>query len=77
MEPENAPTILPGMEVTEPGDLDFFINGDIEGRPNVHHRSTVWYMHYRRMKRSLKYAKHHDYAESENYYIHGPHGFSE
>lgn len=75
IEPENAPTILPGMEVTEPGDIDFFINGDIEGDPNRHHRSTVWYMHQRRMKRSLK--NQGEYYSSENYYIHGPHGFSE
>jgi pilus assembly protein CpaC len=74
MEPENAPSILPGMEVTEPDDKDFFIHGFIEGWPDCDHRSTVWPL-YR--DRSTK--NRHDIfrkTTSETYYIHGPSGFS-
>jgi len=41
MEPEEVPP-LPGYDVTEPNDWAFFISGDIEGKPTLEHRSTVW-----------------------------------
>lgn len=78
LEPEQAPAILPGMEVTEPIDLDFFLYGDIEGRPDCHHRSTVWPLYKSRMKRCGNQA--HYQAEtmhsSQSYYVNGPFGFS-
>jgi pilus assembly protein CpaC len=74
LEPDEAPSILPGMEVTEPDDLDFFLDGDIEGFPNHHYRSTVWPLYRDRLKRcKLDYKGQ---CQSEDYYIHGPHGFS-
>lgn len=75
LEPNQAPTILPGMEVTEPTDHDFYWYGDIEGRPNCHHRSTVWPLYRSRMKRA-GYAECDAMERSEQYYLNGVHGFS-
>lgn len=72
MEAEEAPSILPGMEVTDPDDLEFFIFGHIEGRSEVHHRSTVWAQYRDNMKHCRKACK-----SSDCYYINGPHGFTE
>ena len=73
LEPEEAPAILPGMEVTEPDDLEFFFYGAIEGNPWCHHRSTVWPLYRDRLNRAIKSRK---YRRSDEYYIHGPYGFS-
>ncbi len=73
LEPEQAPVILPGMEVTEPNDLDFYWYGDIEGRPNHHHRSTVWPLYRSRLKRC---GGVEGVRQCEEYYIEGPVGFS-
>ena len=76
LEPEHAPTLLPGMEVTEPDDHEFFWRGYIEGDPNVHHRSTVWPLYRQRMMRSgAPFRGSQQY--SQNYYIQGQHGFSQ
>lgn len=75
MEPEDAPTVLPGMEVTEPGDVDFFFMNNIEGKPDVHHRSTVWYMQKKRIHQQQKDFIHQ--TKSDKYYINGDYGFSE
>ncbi|MCA9226168.1 MAG: hypothetical protein KDA47_11180, partial [Planctomycetales bacterium] len=73
LDAEEAPLILPGMEVTEPGDWQFFVYGNYEGNPNCHHRSTVYNLQFRR---SLA-AKHHtDYSTSSTYFVNGDHGFS-
>jgi pilus assembly protein CpaC len=74
MEPDQAPSLLPGMEVTEPNDLDFFIYGDIEGRPNAHHRSTVWPLYKNRLKRCYECDKHN---KSTAFFMKGLHGFSD
>jgi pilus assembly protein CpaC len=42
MEPEEVPLQLPGMEVTDPTDDDFFRRNMIEGYEGFDHRSTVW-----------------------------------
>ncbi len=76
MEPEEAPTLLPGMEVTEPDDLEFFLKGHIEGRPECHHRSTVWPIYRDRLCQCRK-KLNNGYTDSQDYYINGPHGFSE
>lgn len=77
LEAEEAPQILPGMEVTEPGDLAFFVGGSIEGRPDCHHRSTVWPNVQREILRSHCEGKGQPgYQQCEEYFIQGNHGFS-
>lgn len=76
LEPDQAPQILPGMEVTEPDDKRFFWYGDIEGLPNCHHRSTVWPI-YRRRLRDAGYKDLESIHESQQFYMSGPFGFSE
>ena len=41
VEPEAVPP-LPGFDVTEPTNAEFFIKGRIEGRPTHEYRSTIW-----------------------------------
>lgn len=76
MEPDQAPQILPGMEITEPDDKSFFCYGDIEGYPNCHHRGTVWPLYKSRLMRA-GYKNIDDLSRSQQYYINGPFGFSE
>jgi len=81
LEPEQMPLVLPGMEVTEPGDWQFFLFGRWEGNPRCDHRSTV----APNFRRDVWYAKHdairdvkmqHKFQESEKHFVAGPHGFS-
>jgi pilus assembly protein CpaC len=76
LEPDQAPTILPGMEVTEPDDCQFFWYGDIEGDPGVYHRSTVWPIYKSKMKRAGAPFPGRNAQCSQNYYIQGSHGFA-
>ncbi|NLX99070.1 MAG: hypothetical protein GXY83_23260 [Rhodopirellula sp.] len=72
-----APRILPGMEVTEPGDVAFFFGGNYEGKPNCHHRSTVWPVLQREIYDAHCQAKRDArFQKCEGYYIQGSHGFS-
>ena len=41
MEPEETPP-LPGFDVTEPTNHEFFIKGHLEGRPTLEYDSTTW-----------------------------------
>jgi len=41
MEPEEVPP-LPGFDVTEPTNSQFYLGGRLEGTPTIEHRSTVW-----------------------------------
>jgi len=41
MEPEEVPP-LPGFDVTEPTNGQFFFKGELEGNPTIQYRSTVW-----------------------------------
>lgn len=41
MEPEAVPP-LPGFDVTEPTNCEFFLKGRLEGRPTHEYRSTIW-----------------------------------
>lgn len=75
LEPYQSPTLLPGMEVTEPTDREFFCKGNIEGLPNCHHRSTVWPLYHNRMKRA-GYTEYETMERSERFYLQGEHGFS-
>ncbi len=76
LDPEHAPQILPGMEVTEPTDKDFFYYGDTEGRPNFHHRGTVWPLYRSRLKRA-GYDDLKSIEASQQFYLNGPIGFTE
>ncbi len=42
MEREQVPLLLPGMEVTDPTDDDFFLRRQTEGYRGFDHRSTLW-----------------------------------
>jgi pilus assembly protein CpaC len=81
LEPEQVPIVLPGMEVTEPDDLDFFLLGRYEGRPDLHHRSTVWPIYqwstFEARNAAIWGAKRSSgYAPSTGYYMQGATGFS-
>ena len=55
MEPEEVPP-LPGFDVTEPTNGQFFLHGDIEGNPTQDYRSTVW----PRLKKRYRRRPGHD-----------------
>ena len=74
MEPNEVPALLPGMEVTEPDDLEFFLYRRIEGNPNAPHRSTVWH-NYR--DRRCYGTPQPCFDPGSDYYLSGPHGFSQ
>jgi len=85
LEAEQVPMLLPGMEVTDPTNYDFFWRQQIEGTPNVHHRSTVWPVYQRRIRDAKAAAKlearqakqNAGYQDCQKYFVQGPHGFSE
>ena len=81
LEAEEMPLILPGMEITEPTNFEFFAKGQYMGTPGYHYRSTVWpeqrerIMHAKHvaMKEARKMAR---YQNCEAFYLYGSHGFS-
>lgn len=82
LEAEEAPLILPGMEITEPTDWDFFVSGYYEGKPGYHHRSTVWPIQRFRIWQARKEARQEarrlvKYQQSEAFYVYGDCGFSD
>lgn len=74
LEPEEKPALIPGLDITEPDDWDFYIRGRIEGRPHCYHRSPVWYT-WQHLVKDARWNR--DYHTSEGHYINGTHGFSE
>ncbi len=77
LEAEEAPQILPGMEVTEPGDWAFYVTGRIEGHPDCHYRSTYGPAYKQHLLDARVDAKRHGgYLQAEGYYVQGEHGFS-
>ena len=72
IEPEDFPCLLPGMEITEPTDWQFYIQGHLEGDPECHHRSTVWPQYADQI-----HMVHKGRVATENFYVSGPHGFSD
>jgi len=77
LEAEEAPQILPGMEVTEPGDWAFYATGRIEGHPDCHYRSTYGPAYKQQLLDARIEAKRHaTYLQCEGYYVQGEHGFS-
>ena len=83
MEAKQVPLILPGMDVTEPNDKAFFCLQQIEGHPDVHHRSTVWPAYRDRLREAGFQAVHASrgggglYYQQQRYYMCGPQGFSQ
>ena len=75
MEPEQAPLLLPGMEVTEPNDFEFYHRGNIEGDPDCHHRSTVWPLVRDRIQRGDAFR--HKLNRSAGFFLSGQHGFAD
>lgn len=85
MEVEQLPLFLPGTDVTDPTNKEFFWHQQIEGRPGYDYRSTVWpamrhqILHenheiLKAQRHARKSSRH--YHECEDYYISGPQGFS-
>ncbi len=74
LEPDEVPPILPGMDVTEPDDVDFWIYGRWEGHPECNHRSTIFPVYQNRACYPNSFPPCR--AKSEDYFISGPHGFS-
>jgi pilus assembly protein CpaC len=86
MEAEQVPLILPGVDVTEPTPAAFYLLNKIEGRPDVHFRSTIhenqkWAMHAARkdaFRESRQAAKAGGgFQRSQRFYMNGPQGFSD
>lgn len=83
LEPDEAPQLLPGMSVTDPTDVAFYLMQHIEGHPDFHHRSTVWPQHRQHIIADQWIQKHRqdkatpEFCGEQNYYIDGPHGMSE
>jgi len=79
--PEDCPLILPGMEVTEPSDCQFFFGGRYEGVTGCDHRSTIWPLQQRKIEEARHQAwrdarQQTRYQDCESTYLHGQHGFS-
>jgi pilus assembly protein CpaC len=82
LEPEEVPLLLPGMEITEPNNWDLYVHGRVEGDPRRHFRSTIWPLERERMlaahREALSKARsRQEFQECQEYYVHGPVGFSE
>jgi len=77
LEPDEAPRILPGMEVTEPSDFSFFVMGTYEGRPDCYYRSTMRPLQWQQAAAARRDVKRGTaYQQTEAYYIEGEQGFS-
>jgi pilus assembly protein CpaC len=74
MDPNEVPSLMPGMELTEPSDHDFYKRSMIEGRPNVNHRSTVWPTYRDQLLNPKLYMN--DCERSQGYFMQGMHGLS-
>jgi pilus assembly protein CpaC len=82
MEPDETPHVLPGTDVTEPDDIDFYLRGHIEGRPCCDHRSTVWSTYHKRVceahhKQKCARCRQRLTGHRHDDDFHGPHGFSD
>lgn len=78
LEAEQVPLLVPGLQVTEPTNLAFYWRGQIEGDPGVNFRSTVALNQWQQIRRAVRAAKQEPrYQQCEQYYVTGPHGFSE
>ena len=80
LELEQIPLLLPGMEITEPTDDDFFLRNNTEGYSGFNHRSTVW----PEVQRQNSGVRQFDYLQRitrqiglQKSYVCGPSGFSQ
>jgi pilus assembly protein CpaC len=77
MEAEEAPQLLPGMEVTEPTNWQFFVGNRIEGRRDCDHRSTLYPAYLEQVFDARWEARRScQHRPTEDYYIQGDHGYS-
>jgi len=84
LEREQVPLLLPGMEVTDPTDDDFFLRRQTEGYRGFDHRSTLW-TEIQSHNRGVVESQFLDQVTSgarrkmqvQNSYISGPCGLSE
>jgi pilus assembly protein CpaC len=70
-----VPQLLPGLNMTEPTDVDFFLRNRIEGRPGHHHRATVWPNYRDQLLHPNLYFN--SYENSARYFSTGKVGFSQ
>ena len=77
LEPEEAPLILPGMEVTEPGDWPSSSAETTKAIPTASTAAPSGPPWSTRTAMARLHAKRQaDCLQSEDYYVHGQHGFS-
>ncbi len=83
LETEQVPLLLPGMEVTDPTDDDFFLRHQTEGYRGVDYRSTVngeYQAHVNGYKSDKFNRQRNPYLrrqmQVERAYVNGPSGFS-
>lgn len=85
LEAEQVPLILPGMEVTDPTNYDFYLHLQVEGQPGIEHRSTVWpaYKHQLwqanidALRAARGYFKmHRQFGVQQQHYVTGEVGYS-
>lgn len=86
LEPEQVPLLVPGLDVTDPSDKEFYWHQQIEGLPGFDHRSTLWPVYRHQVNHEMhtmrhlyrQQFKHHSvFIEQQDYYLCGPQGFSE
>lgn len=79
MDAECVPSILPGMDVLEPNNHEFFLGNQIEGLPLGDFRSTTTTAAPNRGPIQVQHAqkKSMRYRESQDFYLQSLHGFAE
>jgi pilus assembly protein CpaC len=86
LEDDHCPFVLPGMALTEPTNHDFYFGLQIEGDPNVHHRSTVWPQYRKQLHQAWAQARQDArrgykleaaFDSHQDAYLCSPHGFSQ
>jgi pilus assembly protein CpaC len=86
LEPEQVSLNVPGFDVTEPTDVEFWWWQWIQGLPNHHHRSTVWPQYKKEAlvsgfqaiaeaRRAIRCQPR--FQRTQQYFVAGPQGFSE
>lgn len=76
LDSQAAPRLLPGMEVKEPSNPEFYLGNRVEGHPENEYRSTVWpneVSDARRISRADRSSP--QLRKSQRFYIQSPHGF--
>lgn len=72
-----APPLLPGMEVKEPTNVGFYIHGNVEGRPDQDHRSTILPAQRTTVRQGVKQSQRQTNNAAQKYFLASPHGLSE